>query len=133
MFLPTVHDLHSEILNPGSVQFSCSVMSDSLWLRGLQQARPPCPSPTPRVYSNSSPLSWWCHPNISSPSSPAFNLCQHQGLFQCVGSSHQVVENKRNLRLTMYEEITINVENIFSRMIVKIWSIRIYGIQLNLY
>ena len=50
----------------GSVQFSHSVMSDSLWSHGLQHARPPCPSPTPGVYSNSCPLSWWCHPTISS-------------------------------------------------------------------
>ena len=42
-------------------------MSDSLWLHGLQHARPPCPSPTPGVYSNSCPLSQWCHPIISSP------------------------------------------------------------------
>ena len=41
-------------------------MSDSLWPHLLQHARPPCPSPTPRVYSNSCPLSWWCHPAISS-------------------------------------------------------------------
>ena len=40
-----------------SVQFSCSVMSNSLWPHGLQHTRPPCPSPTPRVHSNSSPLS----------------------------------------------------------------------------
>ena len=50
----------------GSVQFSCSVMSHSLQPHGLQQARPPCPSPTPRVYPNSCPLSRWCHPTISS-------------------------------------------------------------------
>ena len=49
-----------------SVQFSHSVMPDSLQTHGLQQARLPCPSPTPRVYSNSCPLSWWCHPTISS-------------------------------------------------------------------
>ena len=49
-----------------SVQFSCSVMSNSLWPHGLQHARPPCPSPTPRVYSNSCPLSWWWHSTISS-------------------------------------------------------------------
>ena len=49
-----------------SVQFSCSVMSESLQPHGLQHARPPCPSPTPRVYSNSCPLSWWCHPTVSS-------------------------------------------------------------------
>ena len=40
-------------------------MSDSLWPHGQQRTRPPCPSPTPRVYSNSCPLSWWCHPTIS--------------------------------------------------------------------
>ena len=49
----------------GSVQFSCSVVSDSLWSHGPQQARPPCPSPTPGVYPNSCPLSWWYHPTIS--------------------------------------------------------------------
>ena len=46
--------------------FSCSVMSDSLWPHGLQHARLPCPSPSPRACSNSRPLSWWCHPTISS-------------------------------------------------------------------
>ena len=40
-------------------------MSDSLWPHGLQHARLPCPSPTPRVYSNACPLSWWCHPTTS--------------------------------------------------------------------
>ena len=49
-----------------SVQFSCSVVSSCLRPRGLQHARPPCPSPTPGVYSNSCPLSRWCHPAISS-------------------------------------------------------------------
>ena len=69
-------------------QFSRSVMSNSLQPHGLQHARPPCPSPTPRVYSNSCPLSWWCHPTISSsvvpfsshlqsfPASRAFQMSQ---------------------------------------------------------
>ena len=48
------------------VQFSHSVMSDSLRRHGLQHARPPCPSPAPRVCSNSCPSSWWCHPTVSS-------------------------------------------------------------------
>ena len=56
------------------VQFSRSVMSDSLRPRELQHARPPCPSPTPGVYSNTSPLSWWCHPTISSSVVP-FSSC----------------------------------------------------------
>ena len=48
-----------------SVQFSCSVMSNSLQLHELQHARPPCPSPTPGACSNSCPSSRWCHPTIS--------------------------------------------------------------------
>ena len=48
-----------------SVQFSSSVMSDSLWPHGQQHARLPCPLPTPSVYSNSCSLSWWFHPTIS--------------------------------------------------------------------
>ena len=49
-----------------NVQLGRSVMSDSLWSHGLQHTRPPCLSPTPRVYSNSCPFSHWCHPAISS-------------------------------------------------------------------
>ena len=48
------------------IQFSPSVVSDSLQPHEFQHTRPPCPSPTPGVYSNSCPLSWWCHPAISS-------------------------------------------------------------------
>ena len=57
-----------------SVQFSHSVISDSLQPHGLQHARPPCPSSTPGVYSNSCPLSQWCHPTISSSVVP-FSSC----------------------------------------------------------
>ena len=57
-----------------SVQFSHSVVSDSLGPHELQQTRPPFPSPTPRVYPNSCPLSRWCHPTISSSVVP-FSSC----------------------------------------------------------
>ena len=67
-----------------SVQFSCSVMSDSLRPHGLQHARPPCPSPTPQVYSNSYLSSWWCHPAISSSVIPFSSCCQS---FPAPGSS----------------------------------------------
>ena len=53
-----------------SVQFSHSVVSDSLRPQGLQHARSPSPSPTPGAYSNSCPLSQWCHPNTSSSVGP---------------------------------------------------------------
>ena len=56
------------------VQFSHSVVSNSLWPHGLQHARPPCPSPIPRACSNSYPSSWWCHPIISSSIVP-FSCC----------------------------------------------------------
>ena len=56
------------------VQFSQSVRSDSLWPHEPEHTRPPCPSPTPRVYSNSFPLSQWCHPTISSSVIP-FSSC----------------------------------------------------------
>ena len=57
-----------------SVQFSRSVVSDSLRAHGLQHTRLPCPSPTPRVYADSCLLSWWCHPTISSSVVP-FSSC----------------------------------------------------------
>ena len=57
-----------------SVQFSCSVVSDSLRPHGLQNTRPPCPLSTPIVYPNSCPLSQWCHPTISSSVVP-FSSC----------------------------------------------------------
>ena len=56
------------------VQFSCSVVSDSLWPHELQHARPPCPSPTPAVHPNPRPLCRWCHPTISSSVIP-FSSC----------------------------------------------------------
>ena len=59
-----------------SVQFSRSVVSNSLWPHELQHIGPTCPSPTPRVYPNPCPLSWWCHRTISSSVVP-FSTCLH--------------------------------------------------------
>ena len=67
-----------------SVQFSHSVVSDSLWPHEPQHARPPCPSPTPRVHPNSCPLSQWCHPTILSSVIPFSSLPQS---FPASGSS----------------------------------------------
>ena len=78
-----------------SVQFSRSVMSDSLRPYELQHARPPCPSLTPGVHSDSRPSSEWCHPTISSwviPFSSCPHLSQHQSLFQWVNPSHEVAK-----------------------------------------
>ena len=82
--------LHKHCMS--SVQFSRSVVSNSLWPHESQHARSPCLSPTPQIHSNSCPSSRWCHPAISSsavpPSPPASNPSQHQSLFQWVNSSH---------------------------------------------
>ena len=66
------------------IQLSCSVVSNSLWPHGLQHTRPSCPSPTPGVHSNSSPLSQWCHPTILSsvvPFSSCLQSCPASGSF----------------------------------------------------
>ena len=86
-----------------SIQFSGSVMSDSLWHHGLLHTRLPCPSPTPEACSNSCPLSWWCLPTISSsaihfssclqsfPASGSFPMSQFFASGgQCIGISVSV-------------------------------------------
>ena len=79
-----------------SVQLSHSVMTNFSWSHGPEHGRPPCPSPTPRDYSNSSPLSQWCHPTISSlviplssclQSFPASRSFQMSQLFASGGQS----------------------------------------------
>ena len=83
--------------SPGSVQFSHSAMFSSSQPHGLQHARPPCPSPTPRACSNSCPSRWWCHPTISSSVVP-FSSCPQSfpasGSFpmsQCFASGGQSI------------------------------------------
>ena len=73
------------------LQFGWSVMSDSLWPHGLQHTRPPCPSPTPRIYPNSYPLSQWCHPTISS--------CHLLLLSPSIFPSIRVFSNESTLRM----------------------------------
>ena len=94
-----VENVSSKITYFSSVTQSCLTLCDPMnhstpGLPVPQHARPPCPSPTPRVHPNPRPLSWWCHPTISSSVIPfsRLNLSQHQGLFQWVSSSHPVAK-----------------------------------------
>jgi len=85
------------IVSFSTAQFRCSFVSDSLRLHGLQHSRPPCPSSTPGVYSNTCPIEsvntiQLSHP-LSSPS-PAVSLSQHQGLFTGVSSSIRWLKSK---------------------------------------
>ena len=78
--IQTIYKLLSHL-----VEFSCSVVSDSLWPHGLQHAKLPCPSPTPGAYSNSCPSSRWCHSTMSSsvvPFSPCLQSFPASGSFQ---------------------------------------------------
>ena len=83
-------------LSPDSLPNSCfcsvTQLCPTLWPHGLQHARPPCPSPTPRACSNSCPSSQWCQPTILSFSPSALHPSQHQGLFQWAGYSYQVAK-----------------------------------------
>ena len=91
----TVESLSMQAVVFSSVQFSCSVVYNSLWPHEPQHTRSPCPSQTPGVYQTH--VHWVSdaiqpsHP-LSSPSPPALNLSQHQGLFQWVSSSNQVAK-----------------------------------------
>ena len=78
-----LNNQHPQLLKFSSVQISHLVMSNSLWFHGLQHARLPYPSQTPRAYSNASPLSRRCHPTISSYDIP-FSTCIQS--FQASGS-----------------------------------------------
>ena len=92
-----------EMLLFNSVQFSCSVLTDSLWPRGLQHNRPPCPSPTPRVYPHSRPLSQWCHPVISSSVVP-FSSCP-----QSFPASFVSNESALRIRWPKYWSFSFNI------------------------
>ena len=74
-----------------SVQFSCSVVSDSLRPHELQHARPPCPSPTPRVHSDSRPWSQWCHPAISNSRTEQCQNFLHTSLYNRLRKSHMII------------------------------------------
>ena len=95
-----------------SVQFSHSLVSDSLRPCGLQHARPPCPSATPRVYPNSCPSSWWCHPTISSSvicfsscpqSFPASGSCPTSQFFASDGQSTGVSDSASVLPMNIQD------------------------------
>ena len=88
-----------------SVQFSHSVVSNSLRPHGPQHARPPCPSPTPEVCSNSSLWSWWCYPTISSSIAP-FSSC-----LQSICSSIRVFSNESalHIRWPKYWSFSFNI------------------------
>ena len=73
---PTLGGGFLTTMPPGKLQIHLQLFTNTLQLYGLQQARLPCPSPTPKAYSNSCPQSWWCHPTISSSVIPFYSHLQ---------------------------------------------------------
>ena len=136
-----------------SVQFSSSVMSDSLRLHELQHTRPPYPSPTPRVYSNSCPLSQWCHPTISSsvipfsspllffPASGSFQMSQFftsggQRIGVSVSSSvlPMSIQDWFPLGLTGWISLQLDLKSLLQRYSSKasvLWSSDFFIVQLS--
>ena len=125
-------------------------MSDSLWSHGLQHARLPCPSPTRRAYSNSCPLSWWCHPTVSSfampfsrlqsfPASGSFPVSQFFASGgQCIGASASVllmnIQDWFPLGLTGYllaVQGTLNSLQHHSSKVSVLWGSACFIVQLS--
>ena len=94
---------HLTLIRISSVQFSHSVVSDSLRPHESQHARPPCPSQTPQVYSNSCPSSWWCHTAISS--------CQPLLLLPPIPPSNRVFsyESTLHIRWPKYQSFSFSI------------------------
>ena len=118
----------NSIVQFSSVQFSRSVVSDSLWPHELQHARPPCPSPTPGVHPKPRPSSWWCHPAISSSVVP---------FFSCLNPSQQQKSRKQDtecnetlpVRSALDLGITCNLKNLFLRCLETLqgdWDLKHY-------
>ena len=119
----------SQVAQFSSVQFS-SVVSNSLWPHGLQHTRLPCPSPTPRAYSSSCPLNWWCHPTISSsvipfssrlqsfPPSGSFQMSQ---FFPSGGQSIGVSASASVLPMKVQEWFPSVVNNLTAKQETWVW------------
>ena len=119
-----------------SVQFSCSVMSDSLWPQGLERARPPYALPTLRAFLDSCPSSQWCHPTISSsvihvssclqsfPASESFPVSQ---FFSSGGQSIGISASASVLPVTIHDWFpsNTNIVLMFSCRILNDWTITI--------
>ena len=89
-------------------------MSDSLQPHGLQYARLPCPSPTPRVYSNSCPLSPWCHPTISSSAIPFSSCLQSFPASESFQMSQFFISGGHNIRVSASASILpMNIQDCF--------------------
>ena len=87
--------------------------SDSLWSHGLQPARLPCPSPTPRAYSNLCPLSWWCHTTISSSVVPFSSHLQSFPASESFQMSQFLTSGGQSFGVSASSVLPMNIQNSF--------------------
>ena len=121
---------HTPLLSMSSVQFSHSVVSDSLQPHGLQHATPPCPSPTPGAYSNSCPLIRWCHAAISSS---VFPFCSCLQSFPASGSiqmSQFSASGGRSIGVSASESVLpMNIQDWFPLALTGLISLQSKGLS----
>ena len=125
--------IHSKVILKcfrDSVQFSLSVVSDSLQPHGWKHTRPPFPSPAPRVYSNSCPLSWWCHLTISSSVVP---FSSHLQSFPASGSfqmSHFFVSGGQSVGVSASTSVLpMNIQDWFPLELTSLISLQSKGLS----
>ena len=109
--------------------FSCSVLSDSLWPHGLQHARLPCPSPSPRACSSSFPLSQWCHPTISSSIIPVLSCLQS---FPASGSflMSRLLSGGQSIRASVSASVlSVNIQDWFPLGLTGLTSLQSMGLS----
>ena len=106
----------------------CSVMSNYLWPHGLQHARLPCPSPSPRVCSNPCPLSWWCHPNISSTVALFSSCCQSFLAWGSFPVSQLFESGSWSIGASAWASVlTVNIQGWFTLRLIGLISLLVQG------
>ena len=114
----------------GSVLFSGSVVSDSFQPHGLQHTRLPCPSPSPRTCSNSCPLSWWCHPTISSSVIPFSSCFQSFPASGCFLMSQLIVSGVQNIGVSASASVLpMNIQDSFPLGLTSLISLQSKGLS----
>ena len=105
-------------------------MSDSLRLQGLQHTRPPCQLPTPEVYSNSSPLNWWCHPTISSSVIPFSSCLQSFPVLRSFQMSQFFASGGQSIRVSASASVLpMNIQDWFPLGLTGLTSLGLISLQ----
>ena len=114
MYCKMITKISAAHIHNHSVQFSHSIVSDSLWPLGLQHTRPPCPSLIPWVYSNSCPLSQWCHPTISSSVVPISSSLQSFLVSGSLQMNQFFISGDQNIRVSASASVLpMNIQDWF--------------------